>query len=459
MKSSVALALSCLFGVGLSGAISSQPTSPPGKLSRPWPAQPLTLEDAVALAARNNETTGIAAARLERARAIRREAYSAFLPALTATGTYTRRSREVTRTIDDEQIVTQARNALGTTTVLEWPLFDARAFPVARSTDRNLEAQEQESHDLTRVLAFDVAEAYFVVLSAERLLEAARRRLGVAEAVVADAETRLEAGLASRNEYTRTDLERAQSRVAVTEAENAVRINRLNLGYLIGVEAAGPLEEPGPLFAGSRDPEALARIARQNRPDLFALERRAEAARLLAREPGLRFAPRLDASATYRTTNEPGLSGREGDWNAGAVLTWELFDGGTRSAQAAARRAEYRDLRLQADALRRRIGVEVQGAAADLDTAEAAVAQAEVQVHVALQNEEEVRVRFQEGLATALEQADATVSAFEAQAGLARQRFALYVAQLALLERTGGFPLAASAGAAGGAGAAGKPAP
>jgi outer membrane protein TolC len=66
---------------------------------------------------------------------------------------------------------------------------------------------------------------------------------------------------------------------------------------------------------------------------------------------------------------------------------------------------------------------------------------------VAGQNAEEVRVRFQEGLATALEQADAAVSAFEAQAGLARQRFALYLSQLALLRTTGRWPLGGDAAA------------
>jgi outer membrane protein TolC len=442
----VVLALFCLAGTpaALPPAVRQPPAASP---SIPAASVPLTLTAALELAARQNEVRGMAEARIERARALRREAYSALLPSLTATATYTRRSREVTRTIDDEEIVTQRIDALSTDAVLDVPIFDVRSFPVARSTDRALEAQQQESEDLVRALSFDVSETFFAVLSSERLVEAARRRLEVAQAVVSDAELRLEAGLASRNEYTRTDLERAQARLALTEAENAVRTNRFRLGFLIGTEVSGPLLEPEPLFSGARDVDALTESGRRSRPDLLALDKRAEAARLLSLEPGLRFVPRLDGTATYRTTNEPGLSGREGDWNAAALLTWEVFDGGTRSAQAAARRAEHRDLLLQADALRRQIGVEVRTAAADLETAEAALEQAEVQARVAGQNAEEVRVRFQEGLATALEQADAAVSAFEAQAGLARQRFALYLSQLALLRTTGRWPLGGDAAA------------
>ena len=59
---------------------------------------------------------------------------------------------------------------------------------------------------------------------------------------------------------------------------------------------------------------------------------------------------------------------------------------------------------------------------------------------MAEQNAREVRVRYSEGLATALEQADATASAFEASAELARQRFALGVARLSLSQALGRWP-------------------
>ena len=400
----------------------------------------LTLSEALDRAARNNETTGIAEARVDRARAIRREAYATLLPDLTLSGTYTRRSREVTRKIDDERVVVQALDALNGVATVDLSLFDARTFPVAKSATRRLQAQELDSSDLKRGLAFEVAESFFAVLSAERLRGATNRRIQVAEATVSDARTKLEAGLASQNEVTRVELELASARLARTQAENAVRTTRLLLGYLIGVEVERPLAEP-PAEAVPRDPpEEMTRRAEEARPDLKASELRAESQRLLAQEPLLRIFPTLGLRGTYRGTNEAGLSGRETDWNVAATLTWALFDGGVRYAQAAARRAEFREAALSTDALRRRVGLEIQTATADLDTAQAALEQAEVRARVADQNAEEVRVRFGEGLATALEQADAAVSAFEAEAELARQRFALRLAQLSLLRALGRWP-------------------
>lgn len=409
----------------------------------PVAAPPLTLAEALALAAQNNERSGIARARVDRARAIRREAYATLLPDVNVTGTFTRRSEEVTRTIDDDEVTVQALNALSGVATVDATLLDVRAFPLARSATRNLEAQENASAEIRRTLAYDVAETFFSVLSAERLREAASRRIEVAQATVSDARIRMEAGLASSNDLTRSELELATARLSLTQAESLARTERLSLAYLIGAPADRPLAEPG-AEPTAGDAEALERLAVESRADLRELQLRAEALRLLALEPRLRFVPTLGLRGTYRGTNEAGLSGRETDWNVAALFSWEVFDGGVRYAQAAAREAEYREALLAADALRRQIGLEVRTARTDLETARAALEQAEVRARVAEQNAREVRVRYSEGLATALEQADATASAFEASAELARQRFALGVARLSLSQALGRWPADAS---------------
>jgi outer membrane protein TolC len=411
-------------------------------LEEPPTAPSLTLSEALALADRNNELSGIATARIERARALRRQAYATLLPDLFFDGTYTRRSREVTRTVDDEEIIVQAIDAFSGVATVEADIFDVRAFPVARSATRNLEAQENASAEIRRVLAYDVASSFFAVLSAEQLRDAASRRIEIAQATVSDARTRLEAGLASSNDLTRAELEQATAQLALTQAQNAVLSSRLSLGYLIGAPGDRPLAEPPAEPAESATPEELERVAQEGRADLRELTLRAEALRLLALEPTLRAIPTLTLRGTYRGTNEPGLSGRSRDWNVAALLNWEIFDGGVRYAEAAARRAEYREALLNADALKRRIALEIRTARTDLATARASLEQAEVRTRVAEQNAREVRIRYSEGLATALEQADAAVSAFEAEAELARQRFALGIARLSLSRSLGRWPVA-----------------
>ncbi len=415
--------------------------APPALAASPA-AEPLHLSEALELARAGNEISEIALARIERAEALRRQAMAQLVPSLTLSGTYTRRAREVTRTVDQDEVTVQALDAFSGQAVAETTLFDLRALPLIRAATSSLSAQRLESAELERALAFDVADTYFTVLSTERLRAAAERRMQVAEQMVEEVRLRLEAGLANRNDFTRSDLERATARLELTRAARDAEAARLALSFLIAAPADRPLVEPGALPEPAEGATELAARALGQRRELAALEERAEAARLSALAPRLGFVPTLDLRGLYRWTNEAGLSGREEDWNLGLTLTWSLFDGGDREALAALRSSEAREASLALAERRRRVALEVEQAAADLTAAGAALGQADTRLEAARQNAEEVRERYRAGLASALEQADAQVSEFEAEAELARVRFARALARLALERAIGGSPLA-----------------
>jgi len=404
---------------------------------------PLTLSRALAVARAQSEVSGIAAARLERAEAARRFAVSQLVPGLSLSGVYTRRSREVTRVVGDDEVTVQARDALNGTLALDSVLFDARSIPGIRAANRSLEAQRFESAELERGLDYDVSTTFLAVLSAERLQQAAARRVEVAARTVEDARIRLDAGLAARNELTRSELELASARLAETQARSLVRNARLALGLLLAMPVDGPLAEPEPFADPGTALGALVDRAEANSGELKGLAERVEAARQRALVPALGFVPTLDARATYRGTNEAGLSGRERDWSVAVTLGWSIFDGGARRAERAIAESEWREADLQLAQRRREVAAAVERSLSDLGTARAALAQAEAQAEVARQNAEEVGERFAQGLASGLEQADALVARFEAEAELARQGFALHVSQLALLQALGESPLSA----------------
>jgi outer membrane protein TolC len=403
----------------------------------------LTLERAIELALAGNEISGIAEARLEGASALRRQAIAQFLPALNITANATRRAREVTRIINGDEVTVQAIDAYSSQAAVDTPLFDLRALPLIRAANRGLAAQTIESQELRRALAFDVADGFYAALSLERLVEAARQRVAVGRQTVDESRIRLEAGLANRNDLTRTELELATAELVATRAANTVNSARLSLFYLINAPAdlvAGELAVPERAAPLGSDRATLVAQALAGRQELTALDERWQAARQLALAPRLGWVPRLDLRGIYRWTNEAGLSGNSEDWNIGANFTWELFDGGDRIALAAQRDAVASEAGLDLAQRRRQVVLEVDRASADLATAEAALAQANTQLAFADQNAEEVRVRFQNGLATALEQTDAQVSAFESEVEVARQGFARDVAGLALQRALGGWP-------------------
>ena len=103
---------------------------------------PLTLDQAIELALVGNELSGVAAARLERAVALRRQAIAQFLPALTITANATRRAREVTRLIDgDEVTVLYTHPSDGWTKPLTRATFTHGGCASAWATGQNVTAR------------------------------------------------------------------------------------------------------------------------------------------------------------------------------------------------------------------------------------------------------------------------------------------------------------------------------
>lgn len=391
--------------------------------------EPLTLAEALERAAVHPLGT-VAEARLDQARAARSAAWGSLGPQVTGSGTYTRRTREVTADIGSDDAVLQARHALRAQARADLPLVDPSGYASIAAAGTAVAAQELESDEVRRALGYRVADAYLAVLAEERLVGAAERRAERADEVLAAARARLETGLGTRNDVTRTELEHASARFAAIQARGALAAARATLAALLAVDEVGDLVEPelGP-------PPAEA-----SRPDLAALELRARQARQEASAVTLQHLPVLGLFATASATNEAGFSGRHADWTAGAAATWTLFDGGTLLATAARGRAVAREI----DALAGDLGLEIererQTARIAHETAEAALEVARVRASVAEQNASEQRERFAAGLATALEVSDAAVAEFEAAADLARQRFETSRALLALAQAAGAWP-------------------
>lgn len=398
----------------------------------------LTLDAAVTRALERNENSAIANERILRARAERMQAYSALFPTIIVSGSYTRRSIPVTRDVGGTTTVIQQVDALSGNIAFGATVFDPALIPGLRIAGRAYEAETLTASEQRRALSFDVAQSYLAVLTAEQLVSAAEQRAKVARDTVKDAKARFGAGLADRNEVTRSELELATAELTRTQTANGARLARLSLGYLLVEDISDALEAPAPpaTEASSSPAENLIETAEHERKDLKAQLIAQSMNEIFADEPYYRHLPRLTATVNLRATNEAGFSGRALDWNFVAGLAWTLFDG-TRYSEASARSASARQAKLATDLYRRQIGYDIKNALVNLETAAAATVQAEVRKRVADTNAVEVRERFARGLATALERADATVSAFDADVELARQQLNKQLANLSLARALG----------------------
>lgn len=394
---------------------------------------PLTVERVVELALARNERAAAAETTVQAAEARLQRARTAFLPQLNVSGSY----RNDTEDDPSETLQTSA--------LLTQSLFDARVFPLMRVARLERQAVRLSADESKRLLAFDAADAFLIALSFEQVLLAAEHRREFARTSLEDARARFEAGLVSSNDVTRAELELATAVRGVAQAVGSVQTARIQLENIINMDVNEPLQFPDHLLraAAGAPPvdDTTVREAQTRRSDVAAARFRVQALQVFAEEPSRRFVPSLTLSAQSRNINEGPISERNNDAFAAVTLNWPLFDAGVRRAEEAERTALARGAELELELAVRDVEREIRSAGVLLTTERAALREATAAVRAARRNADEVNELYRQGLASALELADATQNLFEAEVAEVTARFRMAQAYLALREARGLGPL------------------
>lgn len=414
--------------------------APPSAAAQP----PITLERVVALTVERNERARASAAQAEAATHRVERARAFFFPELNVVTAYTRRFHETTRNIGGSPVVIARRNALQAQANLVVPLFDARLFPLYRQARLEGEAAALAAAEERRLLGYEAADAFMMVLSQEQVVAAAARRLEFARTSLRDMRARAEAGLVSSNHVTRGELEAATAERELAAARALATTARLELAHLADIEPPAGLAAPEALLAEatrpSPRPEAVLETALERRLDVAAGRNRLLALEAAAEEPARRALPSVAGVGQVRVTNERGFAGRIADGSVGVTATWQVWDGGERGAERGERQALARAEAAQQDARVRSVAHDVRRALVALESAQSTQQAAARAASTAARNVEETAELYRQGLVGALEVADASLRLFEAEVALARERYGLALAYLDLRAATGEPP-------------------
>lgn len=388
---------------------------------------PLALEDAVRLALAHNERALKAPLRVKAAEGQLTRARAAFLPTLSAGGNGTLSSNE-----DRSGQRLSGNGAL----TLTQPLLNLSAIPLYAQSRHQLESERWCAVQDKRLVAFDTARAFLVVLTNERVLEAATRRYERARANQQNAEVRAQAQIASTNDVTRAIIETAAAAREVAQAQGGVARAYLSLGFLVGQPVTGPLAAPDRTTQAAESAgagiEEMARTAEERRPDIRAAQERTAALQQAAREPLFRLAPELTASGqgrliTSAVAPEPFYSG-----TLQLNLSWEIYDAGARYGDRRTRLAQAESQALDERMLRRSVATDVGLALASLASARDSYRSTDDAVAAAQRNTAETELLYKQGLARAIELIDANAKRFEAEVNRATAKLAMEQAYLEL---------------------------
>lgn len=395
---------------------------------------PLTIERAVQLAVERNERAAIADTTVEAAEARVGRARTAFLPRIDINGSWRNdfESDSTDRTLQTGALLTQ-------------PIFDARVFPLYRAARFERDATRFGAADTRRILAFDSAATFITTLSLDQVRLAAENRRAFAQTNLDDVRARFEAGLVSSNDVTRAELELAVAVRGVAQATGDLQASVIDLATLLKVDGEIALVTPVALLEAAQTPQTMTSPqivqAQQRRPDLAAFAATVEARRAFAQEPNARFLPSVLFNAQTRNVNDGPLTARTNDGFFGFSFAWPVFDAGLRRADRLEREAVLRGAELQLQLERRDVEREMRSTAVQLATEQAALREAAAALRAARRNAEETNALYREGLASALELADANRQLFESEVAEVTARFRMAIAYLALREAEGLAPV------------------
>jgi len=275
-------------------------------------------------------------------------------------------------------------------------------------------------------LVFETKSAYWSLVTARESQRVLRESIRAYEAHLADARNRERFGLAARNEVLAVQVEQDRVELDRLRAEAAADAGEANLHRLLDLPPSARFEPAEPLEASAAprpDVEALVAEAQAGRAERKAVAARVAAAEAVAgAERGARLPQMaLTGGYTYANPNRdivPPTTDWKDTWDLGVGLSWNVFDGGRRSANEARARAQADAAREQLRELDRWIRLEVTQRALELRTAEARLAVAGRSVESAAESRRVAGDRYREGVIPSSELIDAEVA--HERAALAR---------------------------------------
>ena len=401
------------------------------------------LDELVASARQSNADIRLAAARVQEAEAVLREAGAARFPEVTG-GYSATRSRVSTRTVPPPQAAFPAERSqhqLSASTNFELD-FWGRLARTSEAAQANLLALQFSREVVALTLASATAQAYFALRSLDAQIAVLENTIRLRRDSLAIAKARLEAGLASE-----LDVHQAQGALsdALVQRREAGRSRALVERQL--AQLAGRLDlklAPGDLFAlpmPPTPPPGLPSALLERRPDIRSAEQTMVGANALIGVARAALFPTISLTAALGTQSaelSTLLSSGAGIWTLGFGLALPIFDAGRREARVE-----------QAEAIRSQALASYQGS---IETAFREVSDALVNVEQTTGTEEELRarleaarnalelsgIRYESGYSPYLEVLDAQRTANDAELAFVRNRQARLAFSVDLMKALGG---------------------
>ncbi|WP_392477604.1 TolC family protein [Nostoc sp. C110] len=374
--------------------------------------QPITLAQALELARRNNRDLQVSILELERNRAVLREAQAALLPTLGISADITRSqsaSSQLSSKLQEQQTGISSPDEAGTSfsgqAQLSYNIYTSgRVQASIRAAEEQVRFNELAVETQSETIRLNVATDYYNLQQADEQVRIAQSAVQNSEASLRDAEALERAGVGTRFDVLRSQVNLANAQQDLTNARSQQAISRrqlatrISLPQGINISAADPVQ-----LAGLWNPtlEQSIVLAYQNRPELQQQLAQRNINEQQRRQALAELGPQVSLVGSYNLLDQfdDSVSITDG-YSLGVRATINLYDGGAARARAAQSKVNIAIAETQFAEQRNQIRFQVeqaystqQSSLENVQTSNTALEQAREALRLA-------RLRFQAGVGT-----------------------------------------------------------
>jgi OMF family outer membrane factor len=369
--------------------------------------QPITLNQAIELALKNNQTLQTARINLEIARAQLKEQQAALLPTASAEASITQdqsalaqRQNELAGTDNPED----STNLQGSVRIVYGVYTGGERAAQIKRAEKVIRQQELEVERVSEQTRFDATDAYYELQRGDAQVAIAQASIEDASQSLRDAQLLEQAGLGTRFAVLQAEVDLANANQDLTRAISNQRISRrrlaqiLSVGQHIELTAADEIREAG-TWGLSLDDSIV--LAYKNRAEL---EQQLLQREISAEDRSIAISaviPQVDLLGEYNVLNDLSDEAGFGDgFSVGGRIRWTFFDGGRAFARA--RQAERNIDRADTEfSLRRNeIRLQVEESYYSLISNQENIKTSQKSIESATESLRLARLRFQAGVGT-----------------------------------------------------------
>jgi outer membrane protein TolC len=380
----------------------------------------LSLYQAIDYALQNNPEIEQSTLDAGTAQAMVDEARSAFYPSISASGYYAYMSDVSVFEFDSVLIPVGQHENYSYQVSLQQVLFTwGKIYNAYKISDIGKDIAELNLVRKKQEVRYSVTDAFYGILILKQMVNLSRESLVQLERHAKSVETRYRAGLVPQFELLRAQVQVANLKPQVIEAENGLKLAREGFKMLLGLPLQQEFKLTGELQMAEEEfaIDDLTTAAIENRVELKNLKKYSQITELSKAIAARANLPSLVAGATYSRTRPFGLGGD--DWGTNITFSigfdFPIFTGFRNLAQYRQATLQARGAQLAFENLEKGIILEVKQAFYDFQAAKQSIVAAQDNVTQAEKTYQIIDVRYRNGLATNLEFMDVQLATMQAR--------------------------------------------